>query len=166
MQKKQVDRRIIVRGIMEMTGMTSPKEIQTILANEHNINVTYQTVHGDVTYLREQSNRWLSDTLRTSWNIKLFEVYRKQNFDIQQLRDLKDELAKSDMPVEKKIGKVAFADRIITEQLQFLSDFMTSKGFFVKLKEYIETHDTEKVEEAKKVIQEYAGMSEARHEDQ
>ena len=153
--KKKLEHRQLVKHIIEITGTASPKEIHTILSEQHGIKVDYQTVYQDVSYLRESSNRWLSDTLKTSWNIKLVEVYTKLNEDINQLRELKNELVASDMPVEKKLGKVAFADRIITEQYQFLSDFMGGKAIYTKLKEYIENVDIEKT---KQEIKEYTGI--------
>ena len=149
MQKRQLDRRNLIRHIIEMTGISSPKEIHAILRDEHNTKVDYQTVYQDLVYIREHASRWLSDTLKTSWNVKLFAVYKSLNEDIKQLRDLKNELATNrDIPIEKKLGKVAFADRIITEQCQFLSEFMGSKALYSKLREYLERGDIDKLKES------------------
>ena len=136
--RKADDRRHAIRQIIQLTGECAPKELRRILSDDLQIHVSYQTVIRDIATIREHDSRWLSDTLKTSWNATLFEIYGKKKKALHQLAELRDAVVDDPSIAPKdKLGKIAFANKIINEMEQGLSDFMESKSLYAQVNEYM-----------------------------
>lgn len=141
-----------IKTIIRATGTASPKEIQGLLRRE-GIEATQGRISNDIKEIRHDAGRWMSDTMRLSWQVKLRELYEFMANDLTQLRALRDRLIQDEsVDLVKKAGKIAFMDQTIGQMIERLVNFQDDKILYSQLIEDIDQRWPEDIEQKIKGI--------------